>query len=83
MEINKMAITKEQVLENLQNLIGEEWTADEVICCFEDCYGDEPVNVWQSVNTGYDYIAYADMEDSEQFLITVNEDGTMKEVWIA
>lgn len=45
--------------------------------------GDEPVHVWQSVNTGYDYIAYADMEDSEQFLITVNEDGTMKDVWIA
>ena len=78
-----MAITKEQVLENLQGLIGEEWTADEVICCFEDCYGDESVNVWQSVNTGYDYIVYADMEDSEQFLITVNEDNTMKEVWIA
>lgn len=87
MEINKMAITKEQVLENLQNLIGEEWSADDVICCFEGCYGDEPVNVWQSapINTGYDYIAYAGihMEDSEQFLITVNEDGTMKDVWIA
>lgn len=78
-----MKTTVEQVLNNLKGLIGEEWSVDDVINCFEDCYGDEPIFVWQSSNTGYDYIAYADLEDAEQFLITVNEDSTMKNVWIA
>lgn len=83
MERNKMAITKEQVLNNLQSLVGEPWSEDDVICCFEDCYGEELIIVNESSNYGYDYIAYADMEGSDQFLITEDEDGIMTNVWIA
>lgn len=80
MERNKMAITEKQVLENLQDLIGEEWNPDDVICCFEDCYGDELIHVNKLCNTEYDYTAYADEAESEQFYIKLDENGLIVDV---
>ena len=82
-ENRKMAIIKEQVLNNLRDLIGEEWNEDNVICCFEDCYGDELIITSKSCNSNYDYIAYADLEEAEMFLFRVDQCNVIKDVWKA
>jgi len=52
-------MTREMVLENLKNLIGNEFDADEVICAFGDFEedGEREVTVTESSNAGYDTIS--------------------------
>lgn len=74
-------MTREDVLENLEKLVGSEFDADEVICAFEDFEEDDEteVIVKESENSGYNYIAYIATEDATQFLFKT-EDGIIVEV---
>lgn len=62
--------TRENVLENLKNLIGKIFNADDIICAFEDFNedGETEVIVKDSENSGYDKIAYINSINSTQFL---------------
>lgn len=73
-EIEK-STTKEDVLKNLQELIGTEFDADEVICAFEDFEedGEDSVYVGESHNNGYDAIAYINTANSTQFLFKLDD----------
>lgn len=77
-------MTKEMVLKNIENLVGTEFDADEVICAFEDYEedGETSVYVGDSNNAGYDKIAYIDTENSTQFLFEVS-DNSIKSVRMA
>ena len=72
----------EKVLKNLENLIGTEFNADEIICAFEDFEeeGETEVIVKESENIGYDMIAYINSENSTQFLFKISN-GIIKDVW--
>ena len=78
-------MTRENVLENLKELIGSEWDAEEVVCAFEDFEedGETEVITKESENNGYDYIAYINSADSTQFLFSVDEENVITDVWIA
>lgn len=56
--------------ERLQTLIGQEFDIDEIICAMID--KDEYVLVNKSQNKGYDYIAYYDYYQSNQYLFTLD-----------
>lgn len=75
-------MTVEKVLKNLENLIGTEFDADEIICAFEDFEeeGETEVIVKESENVGYDMIAYINSINSTQFLFNVSN-GIIKDVW--
>lgn len=91
MEIEEMAkeqeekeMTAENVLENLTELIGSEWDAEEVICAFGDFEedGETEVIAKESENNGYDYIAYINSAESTQFLFSVDEENVITDVWM-
>ena len=67
-------MTVEKVLKNLENLIGTEFDADEIICAFEDFEeeGETEVIVKESENYGYDALAYINSENSTQFLFKIS-----------
>lgn len=75
-------MTVEKVLKNLENLIGTEFDADEIICAFEDFEeeGETEVIVKESENVGYDMIAYINSINSTQFLFNASN-GIIKDVW--
>lgn len=66
-------------LENLKKMIGEKVDFDEIVCCFDDT--DKEIIVDKSNNTGYDYIAYENSEDSIQYLFTADDCGIITDVW--
>lgn len=68
-----------KTLENLQELIGEELNYDDIICCFDDA--KEVVILNRSNNDGYDYIAYENTEDSEQYLFKVDDEDIIIDIW--
>jgi hypothetical protein len=72
MEVQIMTV--EKVLKNLENLIGTEFDADEIICAFEDFEeeGETEVIVKESENYGYDALAYINSEKSTQFLFKIS-----------
>jgi len=76
-------MTAENVLENLTELIGSEWDAEEVICAFEDFEedGETEVIAKESENNG-DYIAYINSAESTQFLFSVDEENVITDVWM-
>lgn len=81
-------MTKENVLENLKNLIGENFNAEEIICAFEDFEeeGETEVIVKDSENNGYDKIAYINSINSTQFLFLTyveDEEEIIDDVWMA
>lgn len=78
-------MTRENVLENLKELIGSEWDAEEVVCAFEDFEedGETEVIAKESENNGYDYIAYINSAESTQFLFSVDEENVITDVWMA
>lgn len=78
-------MTRENVLENLKELIGSEWDAEEVVCAFEDFEedGETEVIAKGSENNGYDYIAYINSAESTQFLFSVDEENVITDVWMA
>ena len=78
-------MTVNEVLSNLKKMIGKEIDFDDVVCAFEDfeeC-GESDVYVGESNNNGYDYIAYIDAPDSTQFLISVDGENKITDVWTA
>lgn len=79
-EGEQMAITKEQVLENLKAYIGKRWMREDVINCCKDYYGEQFIYIWYC-NAEYDYMVCAESDDFDQFFIKDNPGGTMKEVW--
>ena len=62
-------MTLRRCYENLKQLIGTEFDANEVICAFEDFEedGKSSVYVGDSHNSGYDKIAYIDTANSHNF----------------
>lgn len=81
-------MTKENVLENLKNLIGENFNTEEIIFAFEDFEeeGETEVIVKKSENNGYDKIAYINSINSTQFLFLTHvedEEEIIDDVWIA
>lgn len=72
----------EEVLKNLQRLIGREFDADDVICAFEDFEeeGETEVYVGDSHNAGYEAIAYINSENSTQFIFALDENDIITEV---
>jgi len=74
-------MTEEMVLKNLEELIGNEFDTDEIICAFEDFEedGETEVIVEKSSNAGYDMIAYINTEDSTQYLFTL-DNGVIESV---
>lgn len=70
----------DKTYENLKKLVGKKFDGEEIVCCFEDT--DEHVFVERS--TGYDYYdysAYEDTEDSEVYLIKVDENNIITAVF--
>lgn len=63
-------MTRENVLENLKELVGKVFDEDEIICAFKDFKeeGETEVIVKDSENNGYDKIAYINSINSTQFL---------------
>lgn len=82
---NCISIGIEDVLENLQKLIGEEFVEDDIICAFEDFeeFGESSVYIGDSNNAGYDKIAYIDAVGSTQFLFELDEDNCIEAIQIA
>ena len=76
-------MTSDMVLNNLKQLIGNEFNEDDIICAFEDyeVYGESSVYVGDSDNIGYDKIAYIE-EDSVQFLFKLNSENIIEDVWM-
>lgn len=74
-------MTAENVLENLKDLIGAEPMelhdlSDAVVCAFEDfeeC-GETYVMFEESHNSGYDYSAYINAEDSTIFCLAADKE---------
>lgn len=77
-------MTANEVLKNLKAMIGKEMDFDDVVCAFEDFEegGETSVYVGESNNNGYDYIAYIDVPESTQFLIKVNHEDVIEDVWM-
>jgi len=81
-------MTRENVLENLKELVGTVFDENEIICAFEDFKeeGETKVIVKDSENSGYDKIAYINSINSTQFLFLTNvedEEEIIDDVWIA
>lgn len=78
-------MTKEQVLENLRELIGNEYDEDEIICAFEDFEqdGETEVIVNTSCGNGYDAIAYINSANSTEFLFNLDKNKCITDVRIA
>ena len=76
-------MTSDMVLNNLKQLIGNEFDEDDIICAFEDyeINGESSVYVGDSDNIGYDKIAYIE-EDTVQFLFKLNSENIIKDVWM-
>lgn len=74
----------DEVLKNLKAMIGKEIYFYDVVCAFEDFEegGETNVYVGESNNNGYDYIAYIDAPESTQFLIKVNHEDVIEDVWM-
>lgn len=77
-------MTKENVLDNLKNLVGTKFDADEVICAFEDFEenGEGYVYVGDSNNAGYDKIAYIDQKDATEFYFILDKENYITDVWM-
>lgn len=80
-------MTRENVLENLKELIGEIFNEDEIICAFGDFKeeGETEVIVKDSENNGYNKIAYINSINSTQFLFLTHREGTeeiIDDVWM-
>lgn len=69
-----------EILENLKELKGQNINEvyNNIIECFET--GNEVI-VSKSNNDGYDYIAYENKEDGEQYLININENNEITKIW--
>lgn len=81
-------MTRENVLKNLKELIGEVFDVDEIICSFGDFEeeGETEVIVKDSENNGYDKIAYINSINSTQFLFLTHRESSeeiIEDVWIA
>lgn len=81
-------MTRENVLENLKNIIAEIFDENEIICAFEDFEeeGETEVIVKDSENNGYDKIAYINSIKSIQFLFLTHvedEEEIIDDVWMA
>lgn len=65
--------------------LDENWDSDDIIEAFGDFEenGESSVYVGKSDNSGYDYIAYIDTEESTQFCICVDESNSVIDVWTA
>lgn len=76
--------TIDEIKNDILNL-GENWSADDIICAFGDFEeeGIDEVIVEKSCNAGYDYIAYINTVESTQFCICVDESNKITDVWIA
>lgn len=68
-------MTANEVLKNLKAMIGKEIDFDDVVCAFEDFEECGETN-------GYDYIAYIDAPESTQFLIKVDQENVIEDVWM-
>jgi len=75
-------MTKERVLENLKDMISEEFDADSVICAFEDFEesGENQIYVIPSNNSEYDWVAYINVEDSTKFLFNLDKNKVITDV---
>ena len=71
------------VLNNLRQLIGNEFDEDDIICALEDYEvdGESSVYVGDSDNIGYDKIAYIE-GDTVQFLFELNSENIIEDVWM-
>lgn len=81
-------MTRENVLENLKELVETVFDENEIICAFEDFKeeGETKVIVKDSENSGYDKIAYINSINSTQFLFLTHvedEEEIIDDVWIA
>lgn len=81
-------MTRENILENLKELIGEIFDENRIICSFGDFEekGETEVIVKDSENNGYDKIAYINRENSIQFLFLTHRKSTeeiIDDVWMA
>lgn len=76
-------MTNEMVLNNLKQLIGNEFNPDDIICAFEDYEvdGGSSAYVGDSENIGYNKIAYIE-EDTVQFLFKLNSENIIEDVWM-
>lgn len=76
-------MTNEMVLNNLKQLIGNEFNSNDIICAFEDYEvdGESSVYVGDSDNIGYNKIAYIE-EDIVQFLFKLNSENIIEDVWM-
>lgn len=77
-----MKITVEEIEKNLNEMIGEEFDADDIICAFED-YTDydreEEVVVSKMEGKNYDYLAYAEYHGPQFGIVVV--DGVIKDIY--
>lgn len=69
-------MTRENVLDNLKELIGKIFNGDDIICAFGDFEeeGKTEVIVKDSENNGYDKIAYINSINSTQFLFLTHRE---------
>lgn len=76
----KEILDSEQILENLKELKGQ--NINEAYNNIIDCFNTEKeVIVNKSNNNGYDYVVYVNKEDSKQYLININENNEISEIW--
>ena len=77
--------TIDDVLENLKTLVGKNVNDiyDDVIMYISELFDtDYEIIFKESENSGYDYIAYPNTDESDiQFLFTVDEDNKITDVW--
>lgn len=79
-------MTRENVLENLKELIGKVFDVNEIICSFGDFKeeGETEVIIKDSENNGYDKIAYINSTKSTMFLfLTRKSTEEIIDVWMA
>lgn len=70
----------EEVLKKLEELKGQ--NINEAYSNIIDCFNTEKeVIINKNENSGYDYIAYLNEVDSKEYLINVNENDEIVEVW--
>lgn len=73
---------EDEILENLKELEGK--NIDEAYNDIVNCFNTEKdVILSDSNNNGYDYCVYINSESSEQYLITVDENKDIIEIWRA
>ena len=76
--INLNKIKELKAYENLKKLIGKEFNADDIICCFE-CV-EENVNVDKLNNSSWEWVVSIDEEDSASFYIELYPNDTIAEI---